>query len=211
MGPAEGTPQHIYYTAAIELGAAIGLADGALSAREIRAIRSVYGIDPREFTEAPLILNRYIRDPAPVAAVLRRFAMIFRDAPEVKETFLFSAAAVALADGRVNDREVAVLRAACDALGVPHGKFAYLLGSFSDPGDAGTAEPAIPERTVHLEMLGLDERASGEQIRAAHRRLVKRYHPDLLRAQKLPEGEIMRAGRYLARINASYHWLRRNG
>jgi len=51
--------------------------------------------------------------------------------------------------------------------------------SGSGPREAGTARPARMSRREALAMLGLDERATREDVQREYRRLIKRLHPDL--------------------------------
>jgi hypothetical protein len=51
--------------------------------------------------------------------------------------------------------------------------------SSSDPRGAGPARPARMSRNEALQVLGLDERATRDDVQREYRRLVKRLHPDL--------------------------------
>jgi DnaJ-class molecular chaperone len=50
--------------------------------------------------------------------------------------------------------------------------------------------------------LNLAETADDEDIKAAYKRLAKRYHPD-----RAPEGERDAASRKLRELNLAYEWL----
>ena len=49
----------------------------------------------------------------------------------------------------------------------------------ANPGGAGSARTARMSRREALEVLGLDERATREDVQREYRRLIKRLHPDL--------------------------------
>jgi hypothetical protein len=49
----------------------------------------------------------------------------------------------------------------------------------ANPGGAASARPARMSRHEALEVLGLDERATREDVQREYRRLIKRLHPDL--------------------------------
>lgn len=53
-------------------------------------------------------------------------------------------------------------------------------------------------------LLGCARTASDDEVRRAYRAQAKKYHPDLLRAQGLPEELIKRANERMARINAAW-------
>lgn len=65
---------------------------------------------------------------------------------------------------------------------VPNQRFADIMGlGRSSPKDAPKAEPIDPgpmSRREAYEILGLPTSASEEEIRAAHRRLIVKFHPD---------------------------------
>ena len=58
-------------------------------------------------------------------------------------------------------------------------------------------------------MLGLTPGANPEEIQRAYRALVRRYHPDVLRGQGMPDDEIEKASQVLAQINIAYEALLR--
>lgn len=64
-----------------------------------------------------------------------------------------------------------------------------------------------PEEYDALDILGLGEFASREEIQSAYRRLVKLYHPDRLRGLGVSASKITYAEQRLADINNSYRLL----
>ncbi len=73
--------------------------------------------------------------------------------------------------------------------------------------DAGRSR-ASAAKTDPYEVLGCSPRASEDELRRAYRALAKKHHPDLLRAQGLPEEMIERATEKMARINAAWDEIR---
>lgn len=125
----------------------------------------------------------------PLASSLRR--MLSRSE---RETVFFWCCLVALIDRRFQQSEHDALQAIASGLGFPqyharriflHAKAQIMVedprwgndrGSTGDRFTGGAAGPSHRNRA--REILGLDEGASADQIRKAHRELVKRYHPD---------------------------------
>ena len=60
------------------------------------------------------------------------------------------------------------------------------------------------------EILGCDANASDDELRRAYRAQAKKHHPDLLRAQGLPEEMISRATEQMARINGAWEEIKRS-
>ena len=59
------------------------------------------------------------------------------------------------------------------------------------------------------EILGCDASASDDELRRAYRAQAKKHHPDLLRAQGLPEEMVARATEQMARINGAWEEIKR--
>ena len=57
-------------------------------------------------------------------------------------------------------------------------------------------------------MLGLDARASDQDVKRAYRKLVRQYHPDRLVSQVLPEEMMERAKARVRDINLAYDRLK---
>lgn len=53
-------------------------------------------------------------------------------------------------------------------------------------------------------LLEVASTASDDEVRKAYRTKAKRYHPDVIRAQGLPESEVARATELMSRINSAW-------
>lgn len=59
------------------------------------------------------------------------------------------------------------------------------------------------------DILGCDSSATNDELRRAYRAQAKKHHPDLLRAQGLPEEMVSRATEQMARINNAWEEIKR--
>ena len=59
------------------------------------------------------------------------------------------------------------------------------------------------------DILGCDANATDDELRRAYRAQAKKHHPDLLRAQGLPEEMIKRATEQMSRINGAWEEIKR--
>jgi len=125
---------------------------------------------------------------------------------------------VALADGRLDRAEILELRQAASFLKLGRGAltraFAAVGFDFDDDqGENQQQERAKPQTYAKahlrdLDVLGLDSGATKVEIRVAYIELVKRYHPDRLVGQGLPENEVAKAEAILKSVNAAYERLK---
>ena len=75
-------------------------------------------------------------------------------------------------------------------------------------GDAGRASDPAPERdklAEEYELLGVSPDASDDEVKRAYRAKAKKYHPDALRAQGLPDEMVDRANDMMAKLNAAWN------
>ncbi|MGN0846668.1 MAG: TerB family tellurite resistance protein [Kiritimatiellia bacterium] len=69
----------------------------------------------------------------------------------------------------------------------------------------GPSQEAAPDP---YEVIGVARSASNDEIRRAYREKAKKFHPDVLRAQGLPEEMLARANGQMARINAAWEQIK---
>lgn len=137
---------------------------------------------------------------------------------------------VACADGWLHPAEKEMLRNICGHLHIPNTYFDINYrrrkGSFVE-GDKRNARRGFQEsarrqrncRSSYVsgkssildayELLESEPSATLEELKSAYRRVAKRYHPDLLRANGVPEEMIAKATELMAQINAAWDDIRK--
>ena len=130
---------------------------------------------------------------------------------------------VALADGIFHPKEKNALKQLSHLLGFDLPRLTRIYASlglnykqeFSEdfkearsrgPSTATSSNASIREQ--HLEVLGLSPSATIEEIRLTYTKLVKKYHPDVLRSKGLPENEMIHAQTILRKVMESYEYLK---
>ena len=115
---------------------------------------------------------------------------------------------VACADGEVSASERRILEMIVTQLRIRPSLFAEechrRLNSRQSSRRSYSYEPSP------YEILGCDANASDDELRRAYRAQAKKHHPDLLRAQGLPEEMIARATEQMARINNAWEEIKRS-
>ena len=115
---------------------------------------------------------------------------------------------VACADGEVSASERRILEMIVTQLRIRPSLFAEQcrrrLNSRQSSRRSYSYEPSP------YEILGCDANATDDELRRAYRAQAKKHHPDLLRAQGLPEEMVARATEQMARINNAWEEIKRS-
>lgn len=139
---------------------------------------------------------------------------------------------VACADGWLHPAEKEILRIICSKLRIPeayyHINYRRRFGTFregeknadgkQEGGQTGAKSrrewrrPYVSGRSTILEayeILECDSSATIGELKASFHKVAKRYHPDLLRSNGVPEEMIKAATEKMAQINAAWEDIRR--
>ena len=139
---------------------------------------------------------------------------------------------VACADGWLHPTEKEILRIICSKLRIPeayyHINYRRRFGTFregeknadgkQEGGQTGAKSrrewrrPYVSGRSTILEayeILECDSSATNDELKASFHKVAKRYHPDLLRSNGVPEEMIKAATEKMAQINAAWEDIRR--
>lgn len=217
--------QHtLFYTTVIRFGAMLATADGRVDDEELIQLKTYFMIDENTLPDAANIFNDQVYRSGVPSDVLSDFAREFHDAEELKESFLVGMISVALADDELDVEEYYLLAEAARILQLDAAALARVnaatglnLNPGNEQGSSGqsgtgaednyTADPGDSTAEL-LSILGLPpEGVSTGDIESAYRTLVRKYHPDILREQGMPELEIARAEKVLKQINRAYQIL----
>ena len=180
--------------ALIALSAKMAVADGAVTASEVRAFNATVEIAKGSEPQVERLFNLAKQDVAGYDAYARKVARFFSDTPDTLEHVLDSLFFIATADGLVHEAELDYLRDVSGIFGFDDARFEQIasqhvmLGSDVDP----------------YTVLGLSHDAPPEEVRRVYRLLVAEHHPDRLIAKGVPEDLIDVATARMAAINLAY-------
>lgn len=193
------TRQIAFTIGVIALGAKLAKVDGVVSRREVAAFRSFFEVPPEEVDNVGRFFDLAKRDARGFEPYARQLAGLFPDHPAVLEDVLTGLFLIALADGgeALDDARLAYLRAVAAIFGLDETRFRRV---------ASIAGARLGDDPYAL--LEVDPGATDEEVKAAHRRLARRHHPDRMVALGMPSEAVALANRRLAAINAAHDRVR---
>jgi DnaJ like chaperone protein len=197
-----GRREEVFAITVTVLAAKLCKCDGPITRLEIDAFKRNFRIPPASARGIGRLFDQ-ARDSSdsfePYAAQLTE---AFADNRGVLEQVLNSLFNIARADGPLNAREQEFLRRVHRRL---------MLDQISwDRAFGETPRRPMPEETddPYLE-LGVTRSASGEELRATWKRLMRENHPDSLASRGVPADFVARASDKVARINAAWDRIKR--
>ncbi|MDH3638265.1 MAG: co-chaperone DjlA, partial [Gammaproteobacteria bacterium] len=184
--------QTAFFTATFAVMGHLAKADGRVSAPEIALAEQVMqqmSLDAEQRNMAQELFSQGKRVDFPLDEVIGQLRSVAHHRRTLLQMFLEIQIQAALADGRLDPGENAVLRRVADGLGFSPALFRQLLAFIQGLGGsaAGTGQPT---GSTALEQayrtLGVTRSASDVDIKRAYRRLMNQHHPDKLVAKGLP-------------------------
>jgi DnaJ like chaperone protein len=197
-----GAKQIGFTIAVIALGAKMAKADGMVTEEEIRAFHQVFSAPPEERGHVDYFFDLARRSTIGAETYARQAARLLDGDLIVLADLLGALFYIAKADGAFAPEEDAYLQRIARVFGFDEREYrrirAFHLGADADI--AVDDDPYL--------ILGIEQDATPDEIKAQWRRLVAETHPDRVMAQGLPAEFVSIATAKLARINAAYDRLR---
>jgi DnaJ like chaperone protein len=185
--------QAAFIIGVIALSAKMAKADGEVTFKEISAFRDFVKVPPGEMKHVEFVFDQARKSVNGFESYAKQLARMFRNDREVLEDLLDGLFHIARADGVFHDGELAYLHEVgrifgFDEMAFERIKARNMPGSLADP----------------YTVLGVDPKASDDEVKAVYRRLVREHHPDAMVARGVPEEFIVLANDKLAAINGAY-------
>ncbi|AIB10978.1 molecular chaperone DnaJ [Azospirillum argentinense] len=195
-GPADATKSIAFTIGVIALSAKMARADGVVKRVEVDTFKRLFRVPPEELDTVGHVFDLARKDTHGFEEYAQQIAGLFDDRRAVLEELLDSLLAIAEADDELHETEVEYLRTVAHIFGFTDEEFERIV--------AGHHIAGTPNETDPYGVLGVSRRASDEAIKAAHRRLVREHHPDVLIAQGMPQEFVDLATQKVAAINAAF-------
>ena len=180
--------------ALIALSAKMAVADGVVTASEVRAFYMTVEVPSGHEAQVDRVFQLAQQDVAGFEAYARKIGRFFSTSPETLEHVLDGLFFIAAADGMIHEAELDYLRSVSDIFGFDAARFEQLV-----------AQHIVVEGGLDpYGVLGLIPGTSREEVRRVYRQLVAEHHPDRLIAKGVPEELINVATARMQAINQAY-------
>lgn len=180
--------------ALIALSAKMAVADGIVTASEMRAFNATVEVAQGQESQVERLFNLAKQDVAGYESYARKIARFFSGSPDTLEHVLDSLFFIATADGMVHEAELDYLKSVSDIFGFDDVRFEQMASQ----------HVVLAEGVDPYVVLGLAPNAPPEEVRRVYRLLVSEHHPDRLIAKGVPEELIDVATARMASINLAY-------
>ena len=192
--------QAIFAVALTSLAAKVAKADGQVTKDEIEAfdgfLRDNMGMSVAERKAAAQVFNHARDDDTPASEFAIQLGQLLRTQPDRLRDIITILFVVAMADGVQHPAEEELIRQIARDMGLSSRDYQSCKANFN----AVRGEPKVSP----YEVLGVPADASDADVRAAHRRIVREYHPDVLQSKGMPEEFLEFANKKLIATNDAW-------
>lgn len=181
------SPDLVFCSSAAAMLAKMAKADGRISKVEIDAVEMAFaklGFSTRARSHAIDVFRKAKDDSRTIYEYARDFASVVGN-EDVRVLFYEMLWDIAYADGDMSQSEKKILEKITLHLKIS------------------------PEWFDVFSQLGVSPLASDDEVKNAYHNLAKRYHPDILKAQGLPEEMVARANERMSKINAAWSAIKK--
>jgi DnaJ like chaperone protein len=199
LGALLGNPEQVFAVAVTVLAAKLCKCDGPVSRVEIEAFRKNFSIPEANIAEVGRLFDSARNTPGGYEIYALQLGRVFAQEREVLVQVLAGLKAVAASDGPINGAEAAYLERVAHGFGLDLDSAQRAgRGAFSSRGE----DP--------YKVLGLERKATNEEVRARWKALMRENHPDSLASRGVPAAVIAASSETVARINAAYDIIKRD-
>lgn len=177
----------------VVLAAKLAKADGTVTRTEIEAFKKVFHIPEHEIKDVGKIFDEAKESSEGFEPYAYQVAQMFKNNPPVLEELLNALFYVAKSDNVIHAAELKYLQAVAKILGLKQSNFDRIHSIHSQ-------KPLSDPYSI----LGVSRDMPDKELKARHRNLVLKHHPDKLIAEGMPVEFVEQANDKLACINAAY-------
>jgi len=198
----------------VALVAKVAKADGRVDALEAQLVGMMFDDISSVFPEPAKtkdilkqIFNEEKDNPANTQQIATQLGEALKRNPAQQEQFMGFLIQLAFADGEVTQSEEDILATIAEALAFDPKKYHALFDRFEQ-----MMQNAAPKATLEdaYKILGVSKDADMNTIKKAYRKLVRQYHPDIIKSQGKGEEYLKEATQKTQEINAAYEMIKKS-
>ena len=193
--------QVAFSVALVALAAKLAKSDGQVTRHEVEALKRIFRIPRDASGQVGAIFNEAKKDALGFEPYAKQIAQILGGNRQMLEELLAALLMIAHADGQYHQAEREYVAAVARIFGFGAAELHRIESTFVTGAAAPQSDP--------YEILGVKRQASDQEIKAAHRKLLRENHPDAMMAQGLPEDFIAVANKKMAEINAAWDRIKK--
>ena len=197
-----GRKDQVFAICVVVLAAKLAKCDGPVGRAEIDAFKRQFRIPPEAMADIARLFDQARESADGFRGYATQLGESFSDNLGLLEDVLTSLFILARADGPVN-------RSEHEFLSQVHAAFRLDQPSWDRARGAAPRQPHGTEEGDPYLLLGVPRSATGAELHAAWKRLMRENHPDSLASRGVPAEFIARAGDKVARINAAWDRIKR--
>lgn len=196
----------------VALVAKVAKADGKVDALEAQLIGMMFddisGIFPeREKTKDILkqIFNEEKNKKDDITVIADQLAKLVKKDKTKQQHFMGFLIQLAFVDGEVSSREEEILQIIAEALEFDPDLYHQIFDQFE-----AMMQNITPQNTLDeaYKLLGVNESDDMNTIKKAYRKLVRQYHPDIIKSQGKDDAYIKEATQKTQEINQAYEMIK---
>lgn len=203
---ARKSPDVVFCASAAAMLAKMAKADGRISKVEISAVEAAFarlGFSRAARSYAIDVFRKAKDDSHSIYEYAGDFASVVGNG-DVRVIFYEMLWDIACADGDLSATEKNILERITPYLKISSEWFGVFYRERFYSSSRDRSAYRRDDMADAYSQLGISPSASDDEVRKAYRSLAKRYHPDTLKAQGLPEEMVARANERMSKINAAW-------
>lgn len=200
------SPDVVFCASAAAMLAKMAKADGRISKVEISAVEAAFaklGFSRAARSYAIDVFRKAKDDSHSIYEYAGDFASVVGNG-DVRVIFYEMLWDIACADGDLSATEKNILERITPYLKISSEWFGVFYRERFYSSSRDRSAYRRDDMSDAYSQLGVSPSASDDEVRKAYRSLAKRYHPDTLKAQGLPEEMVARANERMSKINAAW-------
>lgn len=189
-----------YFVAVFSIFGKIAKADGRITKHEgelVERFLDQMGVQGQQRQFAIDIFNQAKDSPYSAEDFARQFAELTQGRREIHLNLLDMLFQIALADGKLDSAEEKMIYSVADVLGIEEQQVKSIQGKYGKSSNRS------------YQVLGVDPKASDDEVRSAYRKLVNDYHPDKITSKGLPEEFVQFATKRFQEIQDAYESIKK--